>query len=81
MSEIANLLQQKAGLSPEKSQEVEQVVTEHLMARVPPQFQGILGSMLGTGASPADGTAEPTAGGGLSGMLGTVTSMFGGNKT
>lgn len=86
MSEIANLLQQRAGLSSEKSHEVEQIVIEHVMARVPPQFQGILGSVLGTGAAAtsADGTpvATETAGaGGLSGMLGSVTGMFGGSKT
>jgi hypothetical protein len=80
MSEIANLLQQKAGLSPEKSQEVEQIVIEHLTAKVPPQFQGILGSVLGTGANSAEGASEVAEPGGLSGMLGAVTGMFGGNK-
>ena len=80
MSEIANLLQQKAGLSPEKSQEVEQLVIEHLMAKVPPQFQGILGSVLGTGASPTEGTPEVAESGGLGGMLGAITGMFGGKK-
>ncbi len=80
MSEIANLLQQKAGLSPEKSQEVEQIVMEHLMARVPPQFQGILGSVLGT-AGTTEGAPEVAESGGLGGMLGAVTGMFGGNKT
>jgi len=79
MSEIANLLQQKAGLSPEKSQEVEQVVMEHLMARVPPQFQGILASVLGTGSA-AEGAPQVAESGGLGGMLGAVTGMFGGNK-
>lgn len=81
MSEIANLLQQKAGLSPEKSQEVEQVVIEHIMARVPPQFQSILGSVLGTGAVAVEGQPEVAESGGLSGMLGAVTGMFGGTKT
>jgi len=81
MSEIAILLQQKAGLSPEKSEEVEQIVIEHIMARVPPQFQGILGSVLGTGATSTDGASEVAESGGLSGMLGAVTGMFGGNKS
>jgi hypothetical protein len=80
MSEIANLLQQKAGLSPEKSQEVEQIVIEHLTAKVPPQFRGILGSVLGTGANSSEGASEAGEPGGLSGMVGAVTGMFGGNK-
>jgi hypothetical protein len=81
MSEIANLLQQKAGLSPEKAQQVEKIVVEHIMARVPPQFQGMLSSVLGTGANPAEGTPAAEGSGGLGGMLGSVTGMFGENKT
>jgi len=79
MSEIAYLLEQKAGLSPEKSQEVEQIVMEHLMAKVPPQFQGMVSSVLGTGGAP-EGAPEVAESGGLGGMLGAVTGMFGGNK-
>jgi len=79
MSEIADLLQQKAGLSPEKSQEVEQIVVQHIMARVPSEFQGIVGSVLGAGASAPDGQPA-TESGGLSGMLGEVSGLFGGNK-
>jgi hypothetical protein len=81
MSEIAVLLQQKAGLSPEKSQEVEQIVIEHIMTRVPPQFQGILGSVLGTGATSADGTPATAESGGFAGMLSAAEGMFGGNKS
>jgi len=33
----------KSGLSPDKAQEVEQVVIEHIKSRVPSEFQGILG--------------------------------------
>jgi hypothetical protein len=79
MSEIADLLQQKAGLSPEKSQEVEQIVVEHIMARVPPEFQGIVGSALGAGVATPDG--QPAAeSGGLGGMLSEVSGLFGGSK-
>lgn len=75
MSEIAVLLQEKVGLSPDKAQEVEQVVLQHIMSRVPSEFQGILGSVLGTGATAADGQAAES--GGLGGLLGAATSMFG----
>lgn len=77
MSEIANLLQQKAGLSPEKAQEVEQVVIQHIMSRVPSEFQGVLGSVLGTGATSAEGETAPTESGGMSSLLGAATSLFG----
>jgi hypothetical protein len=79
MSEIADLLQQKAGLSPEKSQEVEQIVIQHIMGRIPSEFQGMVGSVLGAGATTPDG--QPAAeSGGLSSILGTVSGLFGGNK-
>ncbi len=74
MSEISDLLQQKAGLSPEQAQQVEQLITSHLLSRVPSEFQGMLGSVLGTSAG-ADG--QPAASGGLSGLLGQATSLFG----
>lgn len=77
MSEIAVLLQEKVGLSPDKAQEVEQVVLQHIMSRVPSEFQGILGSVLGTGATAADGQAAAAESGGLGGLLGAATSMFG----
>jgi hypothetical protein len=76
MSEIADLLQQKAGLSPEKAQEVEQIVIQHITARVPPEFQGMVSSVLGTGA---DGQAP--ASGGLSSLLGAASGLFGGSKS
>ena len=76
MGEISNLLQQKAGLSPDKAQEVEQVVIEHIKSRVPSEFQGMLGSVLGEGNVSANG--EPaTEASGLGGLLGAATSIFG----
>jgi hypothetical protein len=80
MSEIADLLQQKAGLSPDKAQEVEQLVVEHITARVPPEFQGMLGSVLGTGASAGEGQSGAPESGGLSGLLNAASGFFGGNK-
>jgi hypothetical protein len=77
MSEIASLLQTKAGLSPDKAQEVEQVVIQHIMSRVPSEFQGILSSVLGSGTSIADDQPAAAESGGLGGLLSAATSMFG----
>ena len=76
MGEIANILQQKAGLSPDQAQEAEQVIIQHLMSRVPSEFQGILSSVLGTGGA----EATPAQSGGLGALLGEASSLFGGNK-
>jgi hypothetical protein len=76
MGEIANLLQQKAGLGPDKALEVEQVVVEHIQSRVPAEFQGILGSVLGTGAS-AEGQPPAAEAGGLGSLLSAATGLFG----
>jgi hypothetical protein len=73
MSELTDLLEQKAGLSPEQAQQVEQLVAQHLMSRVPPEFQGILGSVIGSGSAPA---TQPS-GGGFGGMLSEAESLFG----
>ncbi|MGA8940424.1 MAG: hypothetical protein WB439_14770 [Acidobacteriaceae bacterium] len=76
MSEITDLLEQKAGLSPDKAQEVEQIVLQHIGSRIPPQFQGMFNSLLGGGAAQADG--QPTeSGGGLGSLLGEASSFFG----
>lgn len=73
MSEIADLLQQKAGLSPDQAQQVEQLVVSHLMSRVPSEFQGMLGSVLGGGAA-----GQPAAsGGGLGSLLSEASTLFG----
>ena len=71
MSEISELLQTKVGLSPDQAQQVEQVVLEHIKSKVPPEFQGLLGSVLGStdGQAPAEG--------GLGSLLGAASSLFG----
>lgn len=76
MSEITDLLEQRAGLSPDKAQEVEQLVLQYFGSKVPPQFQGIFNSMLGGGAS-ADGQPAAPAEGGLGGLLGEAEGFFG----
>ena len=75
MSAITDLLEQKAGLSPDKAVEVEQLVLSHVMTRVPPEFQGILASTLGC---PAPGAVDgQPAEGGLGSLLGEASSFFG----
>ncbi|HEV2487033.1 MAG TPA: hypothetical protein VGT08_16005 [Terracidiphilus sp.] len=79
MGQISELMQSKAGLSPDKAQEVEQVVVEYIKSKVPAEFQGMLGSVLGEGSASPDGQA-PAESGGLSSLLGAASSLFG-NKS
>jgi hypothetical protein len=73
MSEISDILQQRAGLSPDKAQEVEQVISQMLMSKVPPEFQGMLSSALGLG----DGSgAAPADSGGLGGLMGMAEGFL-----
>jgi hypothetical protein len=74
MGEISSLLQQKAGLSPDKAQEVETVVVEYIKSKVPPEFQGVLGSVLDEGSADGQVTAES---GGIGSLLGAASSLFG----
>ncbi len=76
MSEISDLLQQKAGLTPDQAQVVEQLVVSHLMSRVPSEFQGILGSVLGSGGAVAAGQPAASAGG-LGSLLSEASTLFG----
>ena len=77
MSEIANLLQQKAGLSPDKAQEVEQLILQHITSRVPSEFQGVLSSVLGSGASATDAQPATAESGGLGSLLSAASNIFG----
>jgi len=76
MSAITDLLEQKAGLSPDKAQEVEQLVLSHVMTCVPPEFQGMLSSAIGC-AAPAAADGQPASEGGLGSLLGEASSFFG----
>jgi len=78
MNEIAQLLQEKAGLSPEQSQEVAQEIVGLIKSKVPAEFQGVLDSMLGGNQSAAGGQAA--AAGGLGSLLGAAEGMFGGHN-
>lgn len=78
MSVIADLLQQKVGLSPDQAQQAEQVVVEHLTSKVPPEFQGVLASVLGTGSGADPSQTAAADSGGVGSLLGEATKLFGG---
>ena len=75
MGEISELLQQKAGLGPDQAQEVEKLIVDLVLSKVPSEFQGMLGSALGVGNASADG--QPAQSGGLGSLLGAAESLFG----
>jgi hypothetical protein len=77
MGEIAQLLQQRVGLSQEQAQSAETEVIAFVRSRVPAQFQGIMDSVLGGGQTAGGDEAESAAAGGLGGLLGEAESMFG----
>ncbi len=81
MSEIAKLLQERVGLSVDQAESAENVVLEFIRSRVPAQYQGLLGSVLG--GQPGTGDTNSPAGdavGGLGGLIGAAEGMFGGSK-
>ncbi len=73
MSEISDILQQKAGLSPDQAQEVEQAIGQALLSKVPPEFQGMLSSALGLGDSSG---AAPADSGGIGGLMGMAEGFL-----
>lgn len=79
MNEISQLLQQRFGMSPDQAQEAENAVIELIKSKVPPQFQGILGSVLGgQSQTQADGTAAaPAEAGGFGGLLSAAEGLLG----
>ncbi len=79
MSAITDLLEQKAGLSPDKAEEVEQLVLSHVISCVPPEFQGMLTSALGC-AAPEAVAGQPASSGGINSLISEATSFFG-NKS
>jgi hypothetical protein len=76
MSEITDILQQKTGMGADQAQEVEQLILQVVMSKVPPEFQGIVSSVLGTGGA----SAAPASGGGLGNLLGMAEGLLEGNK-
>lgn len=69
MAEIADLLQQKTGMSQEQAQEVEQQIVQLIESKVPAQFQGVVGGLFG-----GSGQAQSS---GLGGLLGMAEGLLG----
>jgi len=74
MNEIGQMLQQRLGLSDAQAQEIENAVIDIVKSKVPAQFQGIVGSVLGSGDA---SQGQPASSGGLGGLLGAAEGLFG----
>lgn len=74
MNEIVEILQQRAGLSPDQAQEVAKVIVDLIKSKVPSEFSGVVDQFLGGG-----GDAQASSGGlgALGGLLGAAEGMFG----
>jgi hypothetical protein len=79
--EIAQVLQEKAGLSAEQSQEVAQIVLDLVKSKIPPEFAGFINPILGESApgaaTPGEATPAGDALGGLGGLIGAAEGIFG----
>lgn len=74
MDEIVQILQDRAGLSPDQAHEVAQALVDVIEAKVPDQFKGIIGMILGGQQA---GGAQPA---GIGGLLSELGGFLGGNK-
>ena len=83
MNEVAQLLQQRFGLSADQAQEAENAVLGLIRNKVPTQFQGMFDSLMG-GQSATAGSqlgAENPSGGGLGSLLGAAEGLLGGRDS
>ncbi|MDE3187126.1 MAG: hypothetical protein KGM96_06310 [Acidobacteriota bacterium] len=81
MIEIVQLLQQKAGLSEDQSQEVAQAIANLIRSKIPESLQGTVMPLLGFDQGAAEGQpAQAAQSGGLGGLLSAAEGMFGENK-
>jgi len=71
MDEIVQVLQDRAGLSPEQAQEVAKVIVDLIKSKVPSEFQGMVDQYLGGG----DAQAGSSSLGALGGLLGAAEWM------
>lgn len=72
MDEIVQILQDRAGLSPDQAQEVARAIVGVIKSKVPSEFQGIVDQYLGGGGGDAQAGS-----GGLGGLLGAAEGLFG----
>jgi hypothetical protein len=78
MNEISELLEQRFGLSAEQAQEAETAILDLVKSKVPPQFQGILNTILGgnqNASQSESGASAPSSE--VSGLLGAAESLLG----
>jgi hypothetical protein len=71
MNEIAQLLQQKVGLSPDQAQEAAQAIVALIQSKLPASMQSMVMPLLGMEGGQA------ASSGGLGGLLGSVEGMLG----
>jgi hypothetical protein len=73
MNELIQLISQRTGLSPDKAQEVVNVVLSHLKEKLPPSLASSLESFLADGSAGSGGNLEGEAkaiAAGLGGLFG-----------
>jgi hypothetical protein len=75
LKEISQLLQQRFGMSADQAQQAENAILDLVKSKVPPQFRGILDSVLGQGQVGGDGNSS--GGGELGSLIGAAEGLFG----
>ncbi|HUB29906.1 MAG TPA: hypothetical protein VL967_09420 [Terracidiphilus sp.] len=75
MNEISQLLQQRFGMSADQAQQAENAILQLIESKLPPQFQGMVNSLLGTSQN-ADPNAQAQSGGGFGSLLGMAENLL-----
>jgi hypothetical protein len=75
MNEISQLLQQKFGMSADQAQQAENAILDLVKSKVPPEFQGMLDSVLGASQG-GDPNAQAQSGG-MGSLLGMAENLLG----
>jgi hypothetical protein len=74
MNEISQLLQQRFGMSADQAQEAENAILQLIESKLPPQFQGMVNSLLGSSQG-GDPNAQAQSGG-LGGLMGMAEGLL-----
>jgi hypothetical protein len=77
MNEISQLLQQRFGLSPDQAQEAERAILQLVQSKVPAQFQGIVGSFLGSAQPAGSEAGAAPASSGFGSLLSEAEGLLG----